>query len=219
MNKDIEWFPVWFKTQATEQEKQLVKKVGYFEDEDERQLFGDMLFREGTSTYELIKCQSMFQGSDEVVDDVVPVPSELANFEYMWFHFKVEKLDDCDGMFRPADQTLIVTPKKLEDDCTILHELIHLHEFVINSLAMYIHDMVYWALYKDLKNKIPELDNIITGHAHMLTGTILCEEGGEHDILFLLKSFDLDIRMGYPLGTVFAYGRTKDFESYSYKKD
>lgn len=30
--------------------------------------------------------------------------------------------------------------------------------------------------------------------------------GGVHDLLFLLKSFDLDLRMNYPLGTVFGYG-------------
>ena len=44
-------------------------------------------------------------------------------------------------------------------------------------------------------------------NAHMLTEATLYSRGGLHDILFLLKSFDLEIRMGYPLRTVFAYGR------------
>lgn len=79
--------------------------------------------------------------------------------------------------------------------------------------------MVYWALYKDLRNKIPQLDEIITGHAHLLTGSTIYRSGGLHDILFLLKSFDLDIRMGYSLGTVFAYGYDEDFKGYSYIKD
>jgi hypothetical protein len=60
------------------------------------------------------------------------------------------------------------------------------------------------------------LDEIITSHAHMLTGSSLYARGGLHDILFLLKSFDLDIRMGYSLGTVFAYGRSDEFKDYSY---
>lgn len=109
-------------------------------------------------------------------------------------------------------------PEAVDDDATILHELIHLHEYVINDLPMYFHDMVFWALYKDLKKKIPQLDEIITGHAHMLTEATLYSRGGLHDILFLLKSFDLDIRMGYPLGTVFAYGRADEFKDYSYTK-
>ena len=41
-------------------------------------------------------------------------------------------------------------------------------------------------------------------------------KGGLHDILFLLKSFDLDIRKRYPLGTVFSYGRQNEFQHYIY---
>ena len=91
-------------------------------------------------------------------------------------------------------------------------------EFLINDQPMYMHDMLYWALYQALKEKIPKLDEIITGHAHLLTGSMLFEEGGLHDILFLLKSFDLDISMGYPLGTVFGYGRIDDFKVYDYER-
>ena len=68
-------------------------------------------------------------------------------------------------------------------------------------------------------DKIPELDNIITGHAHLLNESVLYKQGGLHDILFLLKSFDLDIRMGYPLGTVFGYGRIDIFKKYIYVKE
>ena len=46
---------------------------------------------------------------------------------------------------------------------------------------------------------------------HILNETELQSQGGTHDILFLLKSFDLDLRKGYPLGTVFGYGRTEYF--------
>jgi len=66
---------------------------------------------------------------------------------------------------------------------------------------------------------IPQLDEIITRHAHILTGSTLYSSGGLHDILFLLKSFDLDIRQGYPLGTIFAYGKDDEFKGYSYEAD
>ena len=115
-------------------------------------------------------------------------------------------------------ETNTITVEPDADDSTILHEMIHLHEFLINDQPMYFHDMLYWALYRDLKDKIPKLDEIITGHAHLLTESSLFNQGGLHDILFLLKSFDLDIRMGYPLGTVFGYGRIDDFKGYDYVK-
>ncbi len=209
MNMDDSWFQDWYWTKASQDDKLLFDKVYDYES-----LFEDMLFRQGTSTYELIQCKSKPLDSDEWEDDVIDLPHELEYFSYTFFHFKVETLDDCDGVFNRQEQSLTVPPEALADDSTILHELIHLHEFVINDLPMYFHDMVYWALYKDLKSKIPALDEIITGHAHLLTGSSIFSEGGLHDILFLLKSFDLDIRMGYPLGSVFAYGRVEDFKEY-----
>ena len=54
--------------------------------------------------------------------------------------------------------------------------------------------------------------------SHQLTQKNLQSAGGNHDLLFLLKSFDLLIRMDYPLGAVFAYGRQDLFKNYSYKK-
>lgn len=214
MKMDDSWYMEWYGTQATPDEKRLISKVFEFE-----HLFEDMTFQEGTSTYELLQCKSKPRGGDEWTDDAVEPPEELDCFSYTFFHFKVGPLDGCDGVFSHADQTLTVTPKALENESTILHEMIHLHEFVINDLPMYFHDMVYWALYKDLEKKIPKLDDIITDHAHILTGSTLYSSGGLHDILFLLKSFDLDIRMRYPLGTVFAYGRDEELKAYSYIKE
>ena len=211
MTMDDSWYMEWYWNQASPDEKRLIDKVGEFE-----HLFKDMLFQGGTSTYELLQCKSKPQGIDEWINDAIDTPDELNYFSYTFFRFKVEPLESCDGVFSHADQTLTVTTEALENDSTILHEMIHLHEFEINELPMYFHDMVYWALYKDIKKKIPELDDIITVHAHLLTGSTIYSSGGLHDILFLLKSFDLDIRMEYPLGTVFAYGRVDDFKGYAY---
>ena len=214
MNMDGSWFVDWYRLTASQEEKQLFDRVNEFED-----LFEDMLFRRETCTYSLIQCKSKSLDSDEWVDDEIDLPHELAYFSYTFFHFKVKQMEDCDGAFSHDDQTLTVTPQALANDSTILHEMIHLHEYVINDLPLFYHDMVYWALYKDLKKKIPALDDIISSHAHLLTGSTIYSSGGLHDILFLLKSFDLDIRMGYPLGTVFAYGREEEFKDYSYKND
>lgn len=54
------------------------------------------------------------------------------------------------------------------DDATILHEMIHLHEGVINGLPFYFHDVLYWARYQDLCKKVANLDDAISQYAHIL---------------------------------------------------
>lgn len=211
MVMDDSWFLEWYCSSATPDEKKLYEKIQSFSP-----FFEDMLFQPETSTYELIKCKSKPTDNDEWIEDEIDLPDELYCFSYTFFHFKTENEDDVDGFFSPSEQTLCIKPALIDNDATILHEMIHLHEYVLNELPLYFHDMVYWALYKDLKQRIPKLDEIITSHAHMLTGSSLYSSGGLHDILFLLKSFDLDIRMGFSLGTVFAYGKAEEFRNYSY---
>ncbi len=187
--------------------------------QDLSKLFEDMLLMPGTSSYELIRCQSKPSGSDEWIEDEVSLPPEIEYFTYLWFHPQVEELDNCGGYFDEQEQVICLPPESIDDDRVVMHEMIHLHEFVINEQPMFFHDALLWALYTDLRKRIPKLDEIITGHAHTLTGTSLYWRGGTHDILFLLKSFDLDIRKDWPLGTVFDYGRDEEFAGYSYEKE
>lgn len=140
------------------------------------------------------------------------LPDELGCFSYNWFKIKVEDLAQYDGCYKSDKQILCVSPKSVDDDIVILHEMIHLHESVVNTLPLYYHDMLYWALYQDLREKIEGLDNAITQHANLLNEWHLHTTGGLHDILFLLKSFDLDIRKEYPFGTIFGYGRVDEFK-------
>ena len=212
MKMDGSQYMNWYRSKATPEEKRLVDKV-----RELGALFEDMLFAPDTSTYELIRCQSKLEDNDIWVDDEIDLPDQLACFSYTFFLFKIEKQKRSYGFFDSSEQLLCIIPEKAEDDIVILHEMIHLHEFVLNDLPLYFHDMVNWALYKDLRNKILNLDDIITDHAHALNGNELYKTGGVHDILFLLKSFDLDIKKGFPLGTVFGYGRADDFKDCNYR--
>ena len=214
-NVDIrmERYMKWSEHEATEEEKKLAAKVSSFEE-----LFEDMCFAEGTKSYNLIECQTQ-SDSGEWIDDETPRPEVLQCMEYMGhslFLYKVEPSSHYRGYYDPKKQLLCVSPEALEDDKTILHEMIHMYESIINDLPLYFHDMLYWSLYQDLRAKIEKLDTVISSHAHLLNGSTLYAYGGLHDILFLLKSFDLDIRMGYPLGTIFGYGRTKLFNHLEY---
>lgn len=202
------WY--WGEDTATDEEKRLFDRICEF-----GEYFEDMVFEEGTKSYELIKCKAKLPGSDEWVDDTVPLPDELTCFSYTFFHYSIQPLKKgYYGVFNTRSQTLTVSSEPT--DSTILHEMIHMHEFVINELPMFYHDTLYWALYRDLKDKIPNLDDIISDHAHLLIGKSLYFTGGLHDVLFLLKSFDLDIKMKCPLGTVFSYDRDEELKGYSY---
>ena len=201
-------FMDWYQ-QATPAEKSLYDKADSFSD-----LFDDMLFREGATTFELIQCQSQDPESGDWEDDTAPVPDDLAYFNLSRFRYKVEELEEgCEGATDFLNQTITVSPEALHDDSVILHELIHAHEYVLNELELYYHDAVLWALYEDLKHKIPNLDELITSHTHLMREYNIFMQGGSHDILFLLKSFDLDLRMGYPLGKVFGYGRKEEYKA------
>lgn len=213
MRMDDSWYMDWVQDGGNAQEQALLYRMC-----DLGPLFEDMLFERGTTSYDLIKCQSATLGTEDWVDDEVSRPPELEYFTYFWFHPRVEELEDgLYGYFSGSEQEICISSKCLNDEHTLLHEMIHLHEFVINEQPMYFHDMLYWALYRDVRKRIPKLDEIIDGHAHMLTGSTLFADGGLHDILFLLKSFDLDMKKGCPLGTVFGYGRDNEFKSYRYK--
>ena len=190
----------------------LYDKVTEFED-----MFDDMLFKKGTRPYELTLEKTTGEDGKECVRATSPC-EEMEYFSLEDFNYEAAELESCDGYYDRQNNALVVSADELENDSTVLHEMIHLYESFINELSWSRHDMLVWALYQALREKIPALDEIVNHHSHQLTQTNLESAGGNHDLLFLLKSFDLDIRMDYPLGTVFAYGRQDLFKSYSYKK-
>lgn len=127
------------------------------------------------------------------------------------FNFTVGELGDgIIGECNTANMTITITPEYKNDDATILHEMIHAFEFLIAECTAYsqFHDVVLLCLYNDLQKKIPDLDERILHHAHIVTGVGITELGGRHDVLFLLKSYDLDLRLDLPLGTVCGYDRS-----------
>lgn len=201
----------WYNSKATPEQRKLSDRI-----HDLSVYFEDMRFEQGTPTHELMKCQAYDEDAEEWEDYYLDPPDEVAFFNYAWFAYTVEPQDDCDGYFNPATQELCITPDYLDDDPTVLHEMIHLHEYVYDCAPGICHDMAFWGLYSTLREKIPKLDEIISTHACMLVQETLYKRGGEHDILFFLKSLDLDIRMGYPLGTVCSYGKSDELKGYTY---
>lgn len=199
-------FKKWLET-ASPESRDLLDRVYELSD-----FFGDMVFLCGTPTYEFIKCQSKSSGSDEWVDDEIQLPESIKYFSYTYFTYHMADLNGYGGKFDMQDRSLTVDLSNFGNDPVLLHEMIHLHEFVINDLPMIYHDAVLYCLYKDLADKIPNLNERIEAHGHILNAGKIARIGGVHDILFLLKSFDLDLKMGYKLGTVFGYGMEDEWD-------
>lgn len=187
---------------ATEDDRLLYEKVISFSD-----LFEDMLFVEGSASAKLLAHKGIDPLSGEMSLTVLNRPNVLDNFTYMFFSYKVESGDPKHGGdYNLKDQTLCIQKDHLEYDNVILHEMIHMHEHVVDSLPLIWHDALYYSLYKSLKRKIRKLDKIITLREQMLWENYAYPNGGSHDTLFMLKSFDLDLHLGYKLGTVHSYG-------------
>lgn len=163
--------------------------------------FGDMLFKPGSITYKYIEEEG--QSGTSRPD----LPEELEFFSYDRYDFKVQSLPEyVSGYYDNTDgrQEFCVNVTHKDDDDTILHELIHLHEDALSSLPYY-RDVVFISLYWDLKRMVPDLDTVIRRFPTVLNETGSSDQSGEHSILFLLKSLDIDIRKGQKLGTVFGY--------------
>lgn len=132
------------------------------------------------------------------------------------YRFYVANLEDeIAGQTNGIDRTIEISPEYLDDKAVILHEMIHAHENLINNEWLFYHDIILLCLYNDLKGKITDLDAKILEHTHVIRGDSISMEGGSHDILFLLKGLDLDLRCGFELGTVCGYGRKELFNGHA----
>jgi hypothetical protein len=143
------------------------------------------------------------------------------------YQFVVGTLD-CQGEVNHKTRIVTIAPEYANDDTILLHELIHVFESfywgdgkeeydlhdksdgrkfkeTAKEVPRYMRDALLMSLYWDLKERIPDLDKLILKFGHFCSQEVLTERGGDHDILFYLKSLDLDLRLGYELGTVCDY--------------
>ena len=186
-NNSKDWF-VYYASMTPEENKLFETVSMYGED-----FFGDMRFSDYVENeLESFALLEMLEYSD-----------------YTWYRYKVCKLDDCLGYYSHDDQEIAIDENLKGDDyaATVLHEMIHLHESAIDEYPLYYHDIVCFDLYYSLKDRIDNLDDIIQRMLSLYESYQIFNRGGQHDMLFFLKSLDLDLRMGYELGTVFGYGK------------
>lgn len=218
MTLDSTTFMNWYYNEASADERALWDKVAammydYFE---------DMLFRRDTITEPFVKVQTVAVKGDiysdeyldgEWEDEVLSLPDTLEYFSAEYVRVNIANLSQAKGMFHIRSEDgipeIVIGKNYLDDDTVIAHELIHLHESILEEYLPYARDIVFWALYQDLKSKIGNLDDVISRHLPLLNIRDINWEGGKHDLLFFVKSLDLDLRLGKELGTVFGYGQNR----------
>ena len=146
------------------------------------------------------------------------------------FRYVVGELEDeTKAETNLKTHTVTVAPEYVKDNTVLLHELIHVFEWFYRPgnepyenqygtevnpyIPPFIRDVLFINLYNDVNKRIKakysneDLDLLILYHAHYVFGVQIALQGGNHDVLFYLKSLDLDLRLGFPLGTVCGYGR------------
>ena len=175
--------------------------VLYNEVENLEELFADMTFTPGSLTSETTAVTCTSDGKE--FSAYMDIPEELEYFPMDAVWKKVEPLGrGVKGQFDSLTMELSVAPEYARDRAVILHEMIHMHECILNELPLFYHDTVLFCLYRDLSGKVKDLDDRIQEHSHILNERDLTSTEDMHDTLFLLKSFDLDLRMGWTLGSV-----------------
>ena len=162
-------------------------------DRYEGEYFADMTLQEDSEYYRII---------------------EVASNDYSYFSLTI---DDCGfalealpenvfGRYYRENRVIALNSAVAVRKSVLLHEMIHFYEDSLSKLNSAINEWLLIQLYNKLKDQISGLDELMLSHADLLSISDLEESGGKHGLLFLLKSYDLDLACGYPLGTVMGYG-------------
>lgn len=106
------------------------------------------------------------------------------------------------GEFNADSQMLTVRYDSMNDDHVILHEMIHMFEYGLNASGInLLREKVLFSLYIKLSKEIPDLPTMCERLLIPDVQEAINDIGGEHGLLFFLKSLDIDLKNGWPLCT------------------
>lgn len=191
----------------TDEEFSMFQRVCELQD-----LFEDMQFADDSIVDNFIKVKYGSNNGD-FITDTIPIPDIIRYFDPQSFDYRIVPEDNASfgGCYNHMERSLTLREDAFGNDAVLLHEMIHMHEHAFEKVSRFYRDILFFCLYNDLKPKLEQdgidLDKLILNHSHVAEGQRITVLGGQHDILFYLKSLDLDIKMGYELGTVCGYGR------------
>lgn len=184
-------FSEWLSSRTAEEENLFLTAIDY-----EYQFFEDMTFQENSL------CWNIASFKDAEFDHLY---LGISNYQYR-FYITADN-NSFMGMHDCIDKTITITQSHIHDTHVLLHEMLHAYEAMLNDQNPILRENLLIALYRKLTPKIPDLPNRIQQHSELYGQQCVTSFGGSHGLLFFLKSLDLDIRLGYSLGTVCGYGR------------
>lgn len=162
----------------------------------EEEYFEDMLLKDGS-----------------LLNDIIEITSEITDGIFLGIdklRLYIVNSDDFNGCFYRNENKIEISKDYVNDKSVILHELIHYYEYMLEEeLPSLIRELLVLELYNKLVPQIPDLRKRIFEHCELYSYVETFKGSGQHGVLFFLKSLDLDIRCGFPLGTVCGYGRDK----------
>lgn len=120
------------------------------------------------------------------------------------FYELTDEDKNVSGRFNPDNMTIYL--RDFSNIADVLHEMIHCYEEQLDKLSPALRELVLIHVWDNIKDKIADLESRITKFLEIIDHDELEGQGGRHGLLFLLKSYDLDLRLDLPLGTVFGYG-------------
>lgn len=138
--------------------------------------------------------------------------SESLSLDGFYFRICSANLKECGGTTEIHNRKITIDKQYIHSKPVILHEMLHAHEYIISQVSSILRDLLTLELYKELKRKIEKLDEIIFNHGNIPYNLEMSKSGGNHDVLFPLKSIDLDLKCNFELFTVFGYNYTKIFK-------
>lgn len=187
-------FQEWFFNRSPEEFKLYSTILDYGES-----YFEDMTFQENSLCWNIYSF---------IVENFEELYLDLSSSKWMYRFLIVEDTPEFLGQCNSLERTISITQSHINDKKTILHEMIHAYENILDSVGYSVlRENLLIALYRKLLPKISDLEQRIADHSELYSQTNVMNSGGKHDLLFFLKSLDLDIRCGYDLGTVCGYGR------------
>lgn len=125
--------------------------------------------------------------------------------EHAHFYVLEQDGDGTTGAYNKRDRSMGFVLDGLTVN-TICHEMIHHYEYELDELDESLRQYLTIKLWQKLSPQIPDLENRVLKHIEATEHRKLQNEGGQHDVLFLLKSYDIDTQLSVPLGTTFGYG-------------
>lgn len=184
----------WFLNRSPEEFELYMNILGY-----EDLFFEDMAFQENSLCWNIYSF---------IVENLEELYLDIGCSKWMYRFLIIEDNPAFMGEHNSHERTLSITKSHIHDKKVILHEMIHAYENILdNTCYSVLRENLLIALYRKLSTRIADLDQRVAAHSELYSQMKVMNSGGKHDLLFFLKSLDLDIRCNYPLGTVCGYGR------------